>query len=564
MVPVTNKLVFHPRKETCDQQKMWQEVNDWYKLLINGMEDYMDSLSIRRIIDKIANGEIRIPSFQRGFVWEPDAVAFFMDSLYKGYPIGTILLWRTREQLVNERDLGHFTLPEPIKDYPIDYVLDGQQRLTSIFSVFQTELTPESDPNWCDIYYVIGSDKNSQDQQFVPLNSSEVDLSKYFPISTLFDSVKYRKATEDLSDEVKTEIDKLQETFKEIGIPTQLMETDDKNIVAIVFERVNRAGIPLDSFQLLTAWSWSTDFDLQEKLDDLSAELDGCGFSGIAEDQDLLMKCFTGYILNSTSPNAIMNLNGEQVRDHFVEIQNGLKSSIDFLQKELNLYSLFYLPYPAMIVSLVKFFGSEKQNGYSYTDKQRKQLIKWFWRSCFSRRYSSGVNNAHQSDLNAMTKLRDNEDYDASLFKCDITSDFFASNQFNVNTVNTKTFITMLASNNPISFISGAKVNLSATLKQSNTKEFHHIFPDKYLRRYGKMKKEIFPLANFCFLNNADNQKIKDKAPDEYVKMMNKSSVSRILSSAICPPDTFEMTYDNFIDVRSKLLLDYALKLIGE
>ena len=45
----------------------------------------MDSLSIRKIIDKISSGEIRIPSFQRGFVWEPDAVAFFMDSLYKGY-----------------------------------------------------------------------------------------------------------------------------------------------------------------------------------------------------------------------------------------------------------------------------------------------------------------------------------------------------------------------------------------------------------------------------------------------------------------------------------------------
>lgn len=93
----------------------------------------MDSLSIRKIIDKISSGEIRIPSFQRGFVWEPDAVAFFMDSLYKGYPIGAILLWRTREKLVNERNLGRFILPDPVKDYPIDYVLDGQQRLTSIF-----------------------------------------------------------------------------------------------------------------------------------------------------------------------------------------------------------------------------------------------------------------------------------------------------------------------------------------------------------------------------------------------------------------------------------------------
>lgn len=58
----------------------------------------MDSLSIRKIIDKISSGEIRIPSFQRGFVWEPDAVAFFMDSLYKGYPIGAILFYGALEK----------------------------------------------------------------------------------------------------------------------------------------------------------------------------------------------------------------------------------------------------------------------------------------------------------------------------------------------------------------------------------------------------------------------------------------------------------------------------------
>ena len=196
----------------------------------------MEGLSIRKIIDKINSGEIRIPSFQRGFVWEPDAISFFMDSLYKGYPIGAVLLWRTREQLVNERNLGRFHLPDPAKDYPIDYVLDGQQRLTSIFSVFQTELEPENDPNWRDIYYIIGTEKNPQEMQFLPLSNDEVDLSKHFPLSTIFDSVKYRKATEGFNDKVKAEIDKLQEAFKEVTIPVQLMETDDKNIVAIVFE----------------------------------------------------------------------------------------------------------------------------------------------------------------------------------------------------------------------------------------------------------------------------------------------------------------------------------------
>lgn len=529
----------------------------------NGKESMkMEGLSIRKIIDKITSGEIRIPSFQRGFVWEEDNVAFFMDSLFKGYPIGAVLLWRTKERLLNERNLGHFSLPEPTKDYPVDYVLDGQQRLTSIFSVFQTELIPRDDSNWKDIYYLIGNNKNSQDLQFVPLSKEEVNLKTHFPIKTLFDSVAYRKATESLGDEEKAEIDKLQETFKEISVPVQLMETDDKSSVAIVFERINRAGVPLESFQLLTAWSWSTDFDLQEKLDELSGELSGCGFDGLAEDQDLLMKCFTGFILGNTSPSAMMKLSGEAIRDNFEKIKNGLKAAIDFLQKELHLYSLSYVPYSAMIVSLVKFFGTDKIGGQLYNDKQRKQLVKWFWKSCFSRRYSSGVNDAHQTDLNAMRKLRENDDTDISTFKCDISESFFGDNQFSINSVNTKTFIALLASKTPRSFISGAKVDLSVTLKLSSSKEFHHIFPDKYLQRIGRERREIYQLANFCFLNNADNQKIKDRAPSEYVEYLNPESISDILCAAICPENTFELSYDEFISKRKKMLTDYAKSLI--
>lgn len=522
----------------------------------------MEGLSIRKIIDKITSGEIRIPSFQRGFVWEENDVAFFMDSLFKGFPIGAVLLWRTKEKLLIERDLGHFTLPDPAKDYPIDYVLDGQQRLTSIFSVFQTELKAKEDSNWQDIYYIIGNNKYKQDLKFTSLPKGNIDKNKYFPINTLFDSVLYRQATEFLNDEQKKEVDKLQEKFKEIIIPVQLMETDDKSIVAIVFERINRAGVPLGSFQLLTAWSWSTDFDLQEKLDDLSAELSGCGFEGLPEDQNLLMKCFTGYILGDTSPSAVMNLSGEKIRDNFNQIENGLKATIDFLQKELNIYSLAYLPYPAMIIPFVKFFATDKVNGELYTDKQRKQLVRWFWRNCFSRRYSSGVNDAHKTDILLMNKLKENEDTDISPFNCELDNSFFTNNSFNISSVNSKTFIVMLAYNKPISFISGAKVDLSKTLKLSSSKEFHHIFPVKYLQKVGKTKKEIYQLANFCFLNNADNQKIKDKSPKVYAKLLNEDRKKEILKAALCPQDTFSVDYNDFVEKRKSILLEYAQELI--
>jgi uncharacterized protein with ParB-like and HNH nuclease domain len=72
-------------------------------------------LTIRGLIERVLSGTIRIPKFQRGFVWEPENVAFLMDSIYRGYPIGSVLFWRTTEQLTGERDLGPFQLPEPAK-----------------------------------------------------------------------------------------------------------------------------------------------------------------------------------------------------------------------------------------------------------------------------------------------------------------------------------------------------------------------------------------------------------------------------------------------------------------
>src|SRR5438046_1644131 len=129
----------------------------------------MQQLSIPDILTKVAAGQIRIPKFQRGFVWEPDRVAYLMDSIYKGYPIGSLLLWRTGEKLKDERNLGPFELPSPEANFPIDYVLDGQQRLTSLFGVFQSALTPDDTIDWLNVYYDRTAEENPQDTQFVAL-----------------------------------------------------------------------------------------------------------------------------------------------------------------------------------------------------------------------------------------------------------------------------------------------------------------------------------------------------------------------------------------------------------
>ena len=169
------------------------------------------SVPIRQLLNRVTQGEVRIPAFQRDFVWEPDRVQFLMDSIYKGYPIGTLLFWRSREQLQFDRDLGPYELPEPKEQYPIDYVLDGQQRLTSIFAVFQTELKESSDPKvkWVDIYFDMEAKEAAQDSQFLALLPEEVDESKHFPLKIVFDVTAYGARVRRLTEQQAQVIDDL-------------------------------------------------------------------------------------------------------------------------------------------------------------------------------------------------------------------------------------------------------------------------------------------------------------------------------------------------------------------
>lgn len=315
----------------------------------------------------------------------------------------------------------------------------------------------------------------------------------------MFDSVSYRRATEDLAQSDIQRIDKVQEKFKEVFIPVQTLETDERSKVAIVFERINRAGTALDTYQLLTAWKWSEDFDLQEEFDDLFNDIEPFGFSDLAENKDLQLKCCSAVILGEATPNAIMRLRGEEVRSNFKKIKNGIKSSIDFFKKELSIHSLSSIPYPAMMIPLAVFFSSDKLNGNPYTDNQRKEIIKWFWRSNFARRYSSSIDTKHKHDIFEFNKLKKNPDYHLQDFNVDINVSFFIENQFNITSVNTKTFILMLAQCKPKSFISGANVDLEKVLKNANRNEFHHIFPKNHLEKMGYLNHQLINLQIFVF-----------------------------------------------------------------
>ncbi|SCY82749.1 GmrSD restriction endonuclease domain-containing protein [Microvirga guangxiensis] len=523
----------------------------------------MDSLSIRELIDQVSRGQIRIPAFQRGFVWDAERVAYLMDSIYKKYPFGSLMFWRTKEQLKFDRDLGPFKLPEPKEDYPVDYVLDGQQRVTSIFGVFQTTIEQSDTSDWTDIYFDLTAEPTVQDSQFIALAPGDVQPGKHFPLKTLFDTTAYRAATQGLPDDIIKRIDEMQAVFKETKIPVQISKTEDKTTVAIIFERVNRQGVELDTLQLLSAWTWSEEFQLQDQFEELAEELAPFGFADVGGDTDLLLRCCSAILTGDASPKALMDLNGANVREKFDTVTNGVKYGVDYLRSHYSVQTLHNLPFTTLLVPIAVFFAVSGNREASYTGDQARIIDKWFWRSAFSKRYSSGVLRNLKTDIEQMAALRDGKQSSLGDFTFNIDEDFFKANSFGMGNVNTKTFLLMLAKQGPVSFISGNKINLETTLKAANRSEFHHMMPRDFLK---KTKQDVYDdniLANICFLSRADNRKLGGQAPSKYRTMMPED-ISDILQSAVTTENLFSDDYQTFVNERATALTKIAEHLCAK
>jgi len=520
-----------------------------------------EPITIKKLIERISSGDIRVPAFQRDFVWEPDQVAFLLDSIYKEFPIGTVILWKTDNRLNSEKRLGCFELPPPRKDYPVNYVLDGQQRLTSLFSVFQTDLEPVSG-EWVDIYFDISAQEAVQESLFVALDDTEVDPKRHFPVKTFLDSIAYRKATGQMTDEEIVKIDAVQDKFRTYLIPNETFETDDRNKVAIVFERINRAGTELDVFELLAAWSWSDQFDLVQKFQDLEEKIEDHNYGDLCKERDLLLKVCSGIISGHTTPKSILDLQGDDIRSRFDEIEAGLIGAIDFLRREAGVKHYKMLPFPALLAPLSSYFSTQKSDGQKYTSKQKDVLLKWFWISVFSRRFTSDVNEKQASDIRQMQKLKEDENYIFIYPKVEVKIDFRKSN-FSSGNANSKALIILLNSINPKSLLSGASVDLDKVLKKGSKHEFHHVFPRAYLSKHGVDRQEINVLANICFLTRSDNNKIKDKSPDEYGKAIACERRDEYLACSLLPNDFDTLNYHDFLDSRSDILIEHAKKLMA-
>lgn len=501
------------------------------------------------LLDDVTRGNIKIPAFQRDFVWTDEQILGLIDSIYSGYPVGSLLLWSTKTPLKFERNVGGFHLPEVKEDYPVNYVLDGQQRLTTLFGVFNADRKTENNElaSRFNIHFVPSNDEfcNYKD---LPNGVSSVPLSSILDTAKLLPEL--RRFPVDEQDKIANLVDK----FKDYEFPIVTIKERSNQEVCRIFQRINSSGTSLSTIELLTAWTWSEKFDLRTEMDSLKDYLASVGYEQV--DEVLLMRCLTAIINKKIDSDTLIDVDPTILLSSMEDLKRGVRSSVDFLANDLKIKNSIFLPFPIMLVPITYFFAkTARPTGHQYSSIKR-----WFWCCAFSQRYKAGTNTYVMEDIISMEGIINSPDsYIQPIPK--IEADLFKKT-WRINSSAAKASICLLAQLSPRSFITGKVVDLDSALSAYNARQFHHIYPKAYLAKQGFAFHESNIIANIAFLTAEDNNKISDSNPDTYFKAVHEAEKDLIFDAAVIDEKLRDgkSSYGEFINQREMDLNDLASK----
>ncbi len=469
--------------------------------------------SFRTIQSLIENGDIKIPQFQREFVWKVDDSARLIDSILKNYPIGNFIFWRTDQQLRSIRDIGNMVFPIKSEGERVDYILDGQQRITSLYASFKgLEIKDKKKIKdfrkiWIDL------DSTYDDRIVV------TDPNRPNKIS-LIDLINHKwDVGVDYIDKVRTYYESL------IGFqfPITSILNSPTSVATDIFTRLNVGGKKLGPFEIMCASTYDGDlgFDLQEKFEELNRDLKESNYS-ISDSQVLqlvsILLTHREGVLGGCTNKFILNLNKSDFIGIWQEAVISIKSAVDYMR--LNLCPTDrLLPYPPTLVLFAYFFNKNKLK--VMTTDQKMYLDDLFWRISMGGRYSSSLESKLMQDILKVDKIV-NHVLPQYEWTVDIDVDYIINNgEFNKNSSFTKAWICLLSLLGPRSFKNNSLVVVDGNWQLSkNSPNLHHFFPRRYLSRVGCLDSPDH-ILNMTIIDDSLNKSISDKEPSLYIKKLS-------------------------------------------
>lgn len=516
---------------------------------------------IEQLANRVLIGDIVLPEFQRPFVWKRKQILELLDSIYRNYPIGSALVWESRQELASKRTIADLEVGERSAEYPVNYLLDGQQRLSTICGVLHWE---PGDPK--SVWNVIF---DLRTEKFSHIDHTDDLPANLIPLRRLSDPSEYFKHVAVVTDELlKGNATVLFNRFKDYQLPLVTLGDMSINDVAPVFERINSTGTRLTIYDLMRAATWSPNFDLGKTIEGVQDSLEAKKFHNLDSKTFLrILGAACGGDFSSTSIDGLRDFTPDDLSVNAEIMKKAAGLAADFLATEIGVPRAEALPYANQFVVLCEVFRLLPHP----SGPQLKALRNWFWMTTLSGYFGGWDSVQMDSDAKAVRAFASGETADIPAGVGLPNDTTWRSKPFRSNSAVSKMLALMLAQGAPLDLINGQRIDVDKSLAWSNDKEFHHFFPKAYLASAGVGAARANVVGNIVLLTSKSNIAILDKAPSRYLQAIiddeGRDELVKRLASNLVPVDALEAAladdYQEFLFRRARHLHEVAAKLTG-
>lgn len=509
---------------------------------------------------EIDSGQIKLPMFQREFVWDKEQSAKLIDSILKGYPIGTFILWKTKDTLRSVKDIGNHKLPDTPKGDYAQYILDGQQRITSLYAIRKgIRITKDKkEIDYKDIYVNLDYDPLT-DEQIVTSQQEEDKI--YVSVHDLLtsDALDF---IEDIGKEKAKKFQEYKTNLTTYDFATITIKDYPIEIACDVFARINTGGKPLTLFEIMVAMTYdeARGFDLALKYEELIYGSDEVSKSLVRAKFETIpaatvLQAVAAIAVGSIRAKDILKIGREKFITNWDPMVSSMFSAVDFIRTTLHVPVSQLLPYSSLLVPLTYFFY--KNDNKRPTETQSKLLKQFFYWVGLNWRYSGSTETKIAEDLKKIAQILKERKPKYPGDELTVSAEDIAETWFSAGNSYIKTILCLLASQKPKNLDDNSDVILdNSNLKIASSRNYHHFFPKAFVNKNFK-ESEPNLVANITLIDSASNNKIRAKAPSLYVgefEGTNSKLSATLKSHFIGSPKTYGVLdddYDKFIDKRS-------------
>lgn len=564
----------------------------------------------------VEEGNAQLPEFQRDWVWDDTKICKLIESITSGYPMGAAMFLANGGENIRFKYRKFVGVADSVKAEPEFLVLDGQQRLTTLFQVFKckspvyTRLDTKRDKVIRRYYYldiqkcldpnadrleaiVSISDKKIITSEIgrkvdLDLTTTENEYkNKRFPLNIVFSENEFedwRWGFEEYDDNnryiFRDFTKQIIQPIREYVMPViKLDKQTPKEAVCQIFENVNTGGVPLTVFELVTATFAADEYNLREdwenvrkefssKKTDVLKEITGANFLAAMTLLITYKKSIKGIGSVSCKKRDVLRLDLEDYRANHDSLVKGFIEAANFLIHQ-GVYRAQDLPYTSQLIPLAAIFAfddeqSEKKLGLN---QNLELLSQWYWCGVFGELYG-GANEARFAvDIASVFEWINGGEKPDTVTRANFQPSRLLSMQTR-NSAAYKGVMALIMQDSPIDFMTGRKMDIASYVDEDT--DIHHIFPQAHCEGKGYPSKKWNSVVNKTPIYASTNRSIGGRAPSEYVKTMKNKGLSDELilqaleshkiNSSLLMADAFD---EYFID-RAKQLLDRIEIAIGK